>query len=47
MGKKLPKLAWLRRHVIRDLSVLKKSDMLLFWAYRAPAALHLPDWQGA
>jgi hypothetical protein len=34
------------RHVIRDLSVLKKSDVLLFWAYRAPAALHLPDWQG-
>jgi hypothetical protein len=34
------------RYVIRDSSVLKKSDVLLFWAYRAPAALHLPDWQG-
>jgi hypothetical protein len=34
------------RNVIRDLSVLKKSDVLLFWAYKAPAALHLPSWTG-
>ncbi len=34
------------RYVIRDLSILKKSDVLLFWAYKAPAALHLPSWQG-
>jgi hypothetical protein len=34
------------RYVIRDLSVLKKSDVLLFWAYQAPAELHLPRWQG-
>jgi hypothetical protein len=34
------------RNVIRDLSVLKKSDVLLFWAYKAPAALHLPSWKG-
>ena len=34
------------RHVIRDLSVLKKSDVLLFWAYKAPDALHIPRWTG-
>jgi len=34
------------RYVIRDLGILKKSDVLLFWAYKAPAALHLPSWQG-
>lgn len=34
------------RYVIRDLSILKKSDLLLFWAYKAPAELHVPNWQG-
>lgn len=34
------------RYVIDDSSALKKSDVLLFWAYQAPAALHLPDWSG-
>jgi hypothetical protein len=34
------------RYVVRDLNVLKKSDVLLFWAYKAPAALHLPRWSG-
>ena len=34
------------QNVIKDLSVLKKSDVLLFWAYKAPAALHLPGWNG-
>jgi hypothetical protein len=34
------------QYVIGDLSVLKKSDVLLFWAYKTPAALHLPDWTG-
>ena len=34
------------RNVIRDLSVLKKSDVLLFWAYQAPAVLNLPSWKG-
>ena len=34
------------RNVIGDLNVLKKSDVLLFWAYEAPAALHLPRWTG-
>src|SRR5271157_3051375 len=24
------------RHVIRDLSVLKRSDVLLFWGYKSP-----------
>jgi hypothetical protein len=34
------------RYVIRDMNVLKKSDVLLFWAYKAPDALHLPHWTG-
>jgi hypothetical protein len=34
------------RYVIRDLNVLKKSDVLLFWAYKAPDALHIPHWTG-
>lgn len=32
--------------VIRDLNALKKSDVLLFWAYKTPAVLHLPRWAG-
>ena len=34
------------RYVIRDLTALKKSDVLLFWAYKPPAALHMPRWTG-
>lgn len=34
------------QYVIGDSSVLKKSDVLLFWAYSAPTALHLPRWTG-
>jgi hypothetical protein len=34
------------RYVIGDSSVLKKSDVLLFWAYKAPDALHIPHWTG-
>jgi hypothetical protein len=34
------------RYVIRDLNVLKKSDVLLFWAYKSPAELHIPRWSG-
>ncbi|HZR65025.1 MAG TPA: hypothetical protein VFA85_07750 [Terriglobales bacterium] len=34
------------QYVIKDLSILKKSDALLFWAYKTPAALHLPRWTG-
>jgi len=33
-------------YVIRDLDVLKKSDILLFWAYKSPEELHLPRWSG-
>ena len=33
------------RYVI-DVNVLKNSDVLLFWAYKSPAALHLPHWTG-
>jgi hypothetical protein len=33
-------------YVIRDLDVLKKSDVLLFWAYKSPQELHLPRWSG-
>jgi hypothetical protein len=33
------------RDVIRDLSVTKKSDVLLFWAYRSPQELHIPPGQ--
>jgi hypothetical protein len=32
--------------VIRDLNVTKKSDVLLFWAYRSPKELHIPRWSG-
>jgi hypothetical protein len=34
------------RNVIRDVNVLKRSDVLLFWAYKPPDALHLPHWAG-
>ena len=34
------------RYVIDDPSVLKKSEILLFWAYKAPPELHLPSWSG-
>jgi hypothetical protein len=34
------------RHVIRDLNVLRKSDVLLFWAYKSPAELQIPRWSG-
>jgi hypothetical protein len=34
------------RDVIRDMKAVKKSDVLLFWAYKAPAALRLPHWVG-
>ena len=33
------------RNVI-DQKALKKSDVLLFWAYKAPAVLHIPRWSG-
>ena len=33
-------------YVIRDMTALKKSDVLLFWAYKSPAALHIPRWTG-
>lgn len=33
------------RYVI-DPNALKKLDVLLFWAYKAPAALHIPRWSG-
>ena len=35
------------RYVIRDLNALiKKSDVLLFWAYKSPDELHIPRWSG-
>ena len=34
------------RYVIRDLNVLKKSEVLLFWAYKSPDELHIPHWSG-
>jgi hypothetical protein len=34
------------RYVIRDLNLLKKSDLLLFWAYKSPDELHIPHWSG-
>jgi hypothetical protein len=34
------------RYVIRDVNALKESDVLLFWAYKAPQELHLPEWIG-
>lgn len=34
------------RYVIRDLSVTKKSDVLLFWAYKSPKDLNIPRWSG-
>jgi hypothetical protein len=34
------------QRVIRDMNALKKSDVLLFWAYKSPAALHIPRWSG-
>ena len=34
------------RYVIRDLKAIKKSDVLLFWAYKSPDELHIPRWSG-
>lgn len=34
------------RYVIRDLNATKKSDVLLFWAYKSPDELHIPRWSG-
>jgi len=34
------------RYVIRDLNTMKKSDVLLFWAYKSPAELNLLHWSG-
>ena len=34
------------RYVIRDLNAMKKSDVLLFWAYKSPDELHIPRWSG-
>ncbi len=32
--------------VFADLSVIKKSDVHLFWAYKSPEELHIPRWSG-
>jgi hypothetical protein len=32
--------------VFADLSVTKKSDVHLFWAYKSPEELHIPRWSG-
>ena len=32
--------------IVRDLNAAKKSDVLLFWAYKALATLRLPRWIG-
>jgi hypothetical protein len=34
------------RYVIRDLNAMKKSDVLLFWAYKSPDELHIRRWSG-
>ena len=34
------------RDVIRNLNITKKSDVHLFWAYKAPDELHVPRWSG-
>jgi len=34
------------RYVIRDLNAIKRSDVLLFWAYKSPDELHIPRWSG-
>jgi hypothetical protein len=34
------------RYVIGDLNALKKSDVLLFWAYKSPEELHISHWSG-
>jgi hypothetical protein len=34
------------RYVIRDVNATKKSDVLLFWAYKSPNELNLPPWSG-
>jgi hypothetical protein len=34
------------RYVIQDMNAMKKSDVLLFWAYKSPDALHIPRWSG-
>jgi hypothetical protein len=34
------------QYVIRDLNVLKNSEVLLFWAYKSPEELHIPRWSG-
>jgi hypothetical protein len=30
--------------VIADLNAMKKSEVLLFWAYKSPDALHIRHW---
>jgi hypothetical protein len=34
------------RYVVRDVNAMKKSEVLLFWAYKAPDELHIPRWSG-
>ena len=34
------------RYVIREPNAMKKSEVLLFWAYKAPEELHIPRWSG-
>jgi hypothetical protein len=34
------------RYVIRDPNAMKKTDVLLFWAYKSPDELHIPRWSG-
>jgi hypothetical protein len=34
------------QRVIGDMNALKKSDVLLFWAYKSPVSLHIPRWSG-
>jgi hypothetical protein len=34
------------RNVIRDLSVLHKSNVVLLWPIKPPVALHLTSWKG-
>jgi hypothetical protein len=32
------------QYIIRDLNAVKKSDILLFWAYKSPDTLRIPRW---
>ena len=34
------------QYVIRDLNAIKRSEVLLFWAYKSPDELHIPRWSG-